>query len=258
MTAIICEDLQPGIVTVTMNRPDNRNALSMAQVTALQQSFAALGERRDCRVIILTGTGSGFCTGADLQDKQFAAGNENLTKSGYVVEAQQLLVDMLLTIRELEKPIIAAINGAAIGGGLALALVSDIRVTAESAQFAAGCTKFGVSACDVGVSYLLPRIVGASCAAELMLTGRTFDASEAQRIGMTHEVVNDSQLMTAALKTAELIVGNSEKCILMTKQALRASPDAGSLRQAIEQENRTQVLDYFNASIGLAQHSVPS
>lgn len=258
MTAVICEDLQPGIVKVTMNRPDRLNALSMAQATALQRSFAALGARRDCRVIILTGAGPGFCAGADLQDKQSAAGNESLTKSGYVVEAQQHLVDMLLTIRELEKPVIAAINGIAIGGGLALALVSDIRVASESAQFAAVCTRVGVSACDVGVSYLLPRIVGASCAAELMLTGRTFDAREAQRIGMTHDVVNDSQLMTAALKTAMQIVGNSESGVVMTKQGLWASLDACSLRQAIEQENRTQVLDYFNASISLSEQRVPS
>ncbi len=258
MTAVICEDLQPGIVKVTMNRPDSLNALSMAHVTALQQSFAALSARRDCRVIILTGAGRGFCGGVDLQEKQLAAGSENLTKSGYVVEAQQHLVDMLLTIRELEKPVIAAINGIAVGGGLALALVSDIRVAAESAQFATAYTKVGVSASDVGVSYFLPRIVGASCAAELMLTGRTFDAREAQRIGMTHDVVNDSQLMTAALKTAEQIVGNSENGVVMAKKGLRASLDACSLRQAMEQENRTQVLDYFNASIGSAQQSVPS
>ncbi len=258
MTAVICEDLQPGIVKVTMNRPDSLNALSMAHVTALQQTFAVLGERRDCRVIILTGAGHGFCAGADLQGEQLTAGGESLTKLGYVVEAQQHLVDMLLTIRELDKPVIAAVNGVAIGGGLALALVSDIRVASESAQFAAACIKVGLSACDVGVSYLLPRIVGASCAAELMLTGRTFDAYEAQRIGMTHAVVQDGELMAAAVKTAEQIVGNSENGVMMTKKGLWASLDACSLRQALEQENRTQVLDYFNDSLGIVQQRVPS
>ncbi len=258
MTAVICEDLQPGIVKVTMNRPDSLNALSMAQVTALQQTFAALGKRRDCRVVILTGAGHGFCAGADLHDKQLAADGESLTKLGYVVEAQQNLVDMLLTIRELDKPVIAAVNGVAVGGGLALALVSDIRVASESAQFAAAFIRVGLSACDVGISYLLPRIVGASCAAELMLTGRTFDAFEAQRIGMTHDVVQDGQLMAAAIKTAEQIAGNSDSGVMMTKKGLWASLDACSLRQALEQENRTQVLDYFDDTMALEQQNVLS
>lgn len=249
MTSVICEDLQPGIVKVTMNRPASLNALSMAHVTALRETFAELAARRDCRVIILTGAGRGFCSGADLKDKELALGSESLTKLGYVVESQQHLVDMLLTIRELDKPVIAAVNGAAVGGGLALSLVSDIRIAAKSAKFGAAFIKVGLSACDVGVSYLLPRIVGASRAAELMLTGRVFDAHEAHRIGMAHDVVEDNQLMATALQTAELIVGNSEYGVMMTKKGLWANLDASSLRQAIELENRTQVLGYFTGNM---------
>lgn len=249
MTLVICEDLQPGIVKVTMNRPDSLNALSERHVVALQKTFSELGLRRDCRVIILTGAGRSFCAGADLRDEQAAPTSESLTRLGHVVQAQQHLVDMLLTIRELTKPVIAAINGTAVGGGLALALVSDIRLASGSAKFGAASIKVGLSASDIGVSYLLPRIVGASRAAELLLTGRTFDAQEALCIGMAHDVVADGELMPAAIKTAELIAGNSECGVMMTKRGLWANLDASSLRQAIELENRTQVLGYFTGGM---------
>lgn len=255
MALVICEDLQPGIVKVTMNRPESLNALSVGHVTALQETFVELGARRDCRVIILTGAGRGFCAGADVKDKALAPGGESLTRQGYVVQSQQQLVDMLLTIRELEKPVIAAVNGTAVGGGLALSLVSDIRIASKSARFGAASITVGLSACDVGVNYLLPRIVGASRAAELMLTGRVFDAQEACRIGMAHDVVEDSQLMAAALQTAELIVGNNEYGVMMTKKSLWANLDEASLRQAVELENRTQVLGYFSGNMEKAMRA---
>jgi enoyl-CoA hydratase len=139
-------------------------------------------------------------------------------------------------------PVIAAINGAAAGGGLALALASDVRIAAASARCNVAFVRVGLSGCDCGVSYLLPRAVGTSAAFELMLTGRPVDAEEALRIGLVARVVPDEELQEAALATAALIVGNSPFGVEMTKEVMWAALDAGSLADAVALENRTQIL----------------
>ena len=155
----------------------------------------------------------------------------------------------MLKIRELPQPVIAAVNGAAVGGGLAIALASDIRVASDRASFGAVFIKAGLSSCDVGTSYLLPSIVGAARAAELMLNGRIFDAGEAQAMGLVHHVTADAGLMESALVTARQICANNEYGVWMTKMGLWANLDASSLRQAMELENRTQVLGYFSGNM---------
>jgi enoyl-CoA hydratase len=241
---------------LTLNRPERRNALSMSLVLDLRAAVAEVDGSRECRVAILRGAGKGFCAGADLKgDDVRVPGTEGMSELGTIYKMQENLAQAVLALRECQKPVIAAVHGAAVGGGLALALACDVRLAAESAVFGSVFIRVGLSSCDVGVSYLLPRIVGAARAAELMLTGRHFDAREAERIGLVHRVVTDEALLGAALETAGQIAENSEYGVWMTKQGLWANLDAPSLRHAIELENRTQVLGTFTGNMSEAMHA---
>jgi enoyl-CoA hydratase len=152
-------------------------------------------------------------------------------------------------LRALSKPVIAAVNGPATGGGLALALACDVRVAAESARFNVAFIRVGLSGCDIGVSYLLPRLVGASRAFELMLTGRMIDAAEADRIGLVSKMVPDGKVLDAALDTAELIRANSPFGVWMTKEVMWDNLEASSLQAAIDLENRTQLLSSYTGDM---------
>ncbi|MBM4463414.1 MAG: enoyl-CoA hydratase [Chloroflexi bacterium] len=255
MDSVRVETIRPGIALLTMNRPDNRNALSPELIDGLKSALRDTGDDRAIRVVILTGAGKAFCAGADMKGGGLPARAEGYGRLGTAYKYQEELVDLMLLIRELQKPVIAAVNGAAVGGGLAIALHSDIRIASESARFGAVFIRVGLSSCDVGTSYLLPRIVGAGRAAELMLTGRIFGAQEAERIGLVLRVVPDGQLLECALETAELIRENSEYGVWMTKQGLWANLDAPSLRHAIELENRTQVLGVFTDNMEEARQA---
>jgi enoyl-CoA hydratase/carnithine racemase len=160
-------------------------------------------------------------------------------------DSQVRLANLFTRLYELDVPVIAAVNGVAVGGGLAFALFSDIRVASEQARFGSAFIKAGFSSMDMGTSYLLPKIVGAGVARELMLTGRIIDAAEAYRIKFVHEVVAPDELMPAALKLARSIAENNAYGVWQTKIGLNAALDAPSLRHAIELENRTQILSGF-------------
>jgi enoyl-CoA hydratase len=249
MSNVEVETIRPGIVLATMNRPERLNALSMQQVSEIKSALEEVSRDRACRAVILTGAGRAFCAGADLKDDRAAPGAEDMNRVGLVYKSQEHLAELMLMIRELQKPVIAAVNGAAVGGGFGICLVCDVRVASVSASFGSVYIKAGLSSCDMGTSYLLPRIVGAARAAELMLTGRIFDAAEAERIGLVHRVVQEDRLLDAALETAELIAENNEYGVWMTKQGLWANLDAPSLRHAMELENRTQVLGSFTENM---------
>lgn len=253
MEAVQLEQIEAGVFLLTMDRPSQLNALSRQLLADLHQAFDRLKSERDCRVVIITGAGRGFCSGADLSEQagpgDIPGTTEDMGQLGFIYKYQQYLAELMLKIRELPQPVIAAVNGAAVGGGLAIALASDIRVASNKAKFGAVFIKAGLSSCDVGTSYLLPRIVGASRAAELMLTGRIFDAAEAQGNGLVHSVAEPDGLLDCALETARQIVANNEYGVWMTKMGLWSNLDAGSLRQAMELENRTQVLGYYTGNM---------
>jgi enoyl-CoA hydratase len=200
--------------------------------------------------VVLTGAGKGFCAGANM------GGGDELPERardrgpvGLVQMAQEHIAELILAIRELPQPVIAAVHGAAIGGGLALALACDLRIASDDARFAAHFIRVGLSSCDVGTSYLLPRVVGPTIAAELMLTGRRFGAEEGARIGFLNRVVPHDELLATAIELGELIAANSEYGVYMTKIGLWANLDAPSLRYAMELENRTQVLGTFTGNM---------
>lgn len=250
MSNVITTELENEILEVRLNRPDRLNALSEGLIGELTATFRELNCNREVRVVVLTGEGRGFCAGADLQSDGSTPGSipgtEGMGQLGYVYKFQEYLAELMLAIHECDKPVIAAVNGAAVGGGLAIALASDLRIASEKAKFGAAFIKTGLSACDVGCSYLLPRIVGVSAATEMMLTGRNIDAEEAARLQLVSQVVAPEELASTALQLARAIAENSEYGVWMTKKGIRANLDAPSLRHAMELENRTQVLGYFS------------
>jgi len=244
MTAVDFDLLDDGIARITLNRPDVLNAIDGALLDGLDVALDRLGSG-DYRVAILTGSGRGFCAGADLSGTgqpwtQAAAAPFKTT-----YDAQVRLADQMTRLYEMPIPVIAAVNGVAVGGGLAYALHCDIRIAAQAARFGSVFIKAGFSSMDMGTSYLLPRIVGAGVARELMLTGRIVDAEEAMRIHLVHEVVPAEELMDSALEMARSIAANNAYGVWQTKIGLNAALDAPSLRHAKEIENRTQVLSGF-------------
>lgn len=248
MSSVTTRTLEDGILEVQMNRPERLNAIDEQLIGELTQVFRDLNRNRDVRVVILSGAGKGFCAGADLKAAAGPGaipGTEGMSQLGFVYKYQEYLAELMLAIHECDKPVIAAVNGAAVGGGFAIALASDIRIASENAKFGAVFIKTGLSSCDVGTSYFLPRMVGATKAAELMLTGRIFDAEEAERMQLVSSVVPPHELAECALAMARVIAANSEYGVWMTKKGLWANIDAPSLRHAMEMENRTQVLGYF-------------
>ena len=186
MSLVLTEELEPGIVLVTMNRPERLNALSQGLIAELHATFDRINGDRDVRAVILTGAGRGFCAGDDLkgvEGEHGAPGTEGMNTIPLIYLTQEHLASLHERIHRLRQPVIAAVNGAAVGGGFAMALSCDIRFASESARFGSVFITLGVSSCDMGTSYLLPRLVGASRAAELMLTGRIFDAAGSARDG---------------------------------------------------------------------------
>ena len=240
--AVLVEAVGKGITQITMNRPDRLNAMNYDLVAGLHDALDAVAADRTCRVIVLTGAGRGFCAGLDLTEGASPPEARGLGRAQAGMTVQKLIAGLVPKMRTTPQPIIAAVNGAASGGGLALALGSDIRIAGASAKFNVAFVKIGLSGCDIGVSWLLPRLVGASRAHEMMLTGRLIDADEAERIGLVVRVVPDDELLDAALETAEQIVGNSPFGIWMTKEVMWSNLETGSLQAGIDLENRTQVL----------------
>jgi len=239
---------RPGVTVVTLNRPDRLNAMSYELVAELHAAFDAIGRDRSTRVVVLTGAGRGFCAGLDLKDgaamPRPTDGEDGTTPSR--VEAgmatQQHIATLVPHMRGLRQPIIAAVNGPAAGGGLALALASDVRLAAPEARFNVAFVRLGLSGCDIGVSWLLPRLIGASRAFELMLTGRLIDADEAERLGLVSRVVRDGSVVDAALDVADEIRANSPTGVWMTKEVMWSQLEVGSLQAGIDLENRTQIM----------------
>jgi enoyl-CoA hydratase len=241
----VADDVLPSIdgdiATLTLHRPERLNALSDAMLAAF---FAALDRvaASTARVMVLTGAGRGFCAGFDLS---LAASIESPAGEPAAfgwAQRQERFGALVTRLRALPQPVIAAVNGAATGAGLGLALACDVRLAGASARFSSAFVKVGMSSCDVGVSWLLPRAIGTSRAFELMLTGRMIGATEAERIGLVSACVEDADLMPRARALADEIAGNGAMAVWMTKRGAWANLETGSLSAAIELENRTQVV----------------
>ena len=243
--AVLVDRPLDAVARITLNRPDRRNAMNVDLLGGLYDALGALRLDRTCRVIVLTGAGKGFCAGLDLAEGVKLPDLPGLGPAKAGMRVQQYIANLIPLMRSQPQPIIAAVNGAASGGGLALTLGSDIRIAATSARFNVAFIKVGLSACDIGTSWILPRLIGASRAYELMLTGRFVDSDEALRIGLVTSVAADDALMDAVLAEAELILANGPFGVRMTKEVMWSQLEIGSMQAGIDLENRTQVLSSF-------------
>jgi enoyl-CoA hydratase len=198
------------------------------------------------RVVVLTGAGRGFCAGLDLGGYGTAPGYEwkGAVEKGLAV--QKHIASLIPHLRSLPQPVIAAVNGPASGGGFALVLGSDIRLAASTARFNAAFIRIGLSACDIGTSWLLPRLVGAARAQELMLTGRLFDAAEALNMGLVTSVMAGDDLLEAAYAKAEEVMLNTPLGVALTKEGMWSALEIPGLQAAIDMENRQQIMASFS------------
>lgn len=231
---------RPEIAVLTLNRPDKLNALTYELVEALHDALDAAGNDNTVRVVVLTGAGRGFCSGLDLStpNPDEAGGGTEFPRSG--MRWQERIAELTAKIHRLRQPVIAAVNGVAYGGGFGIAAACDIRVASPSARFCTQFIKLGLGGCDIGVSYTLPRIIGAGTAFDLILTARAVDAEEAQRLGLVSRVTETP--VDEAMSIAETLCDFGKFGVESTKQVLWANLEASSLEAALHLENRSQIL----------------
>jgi enoyl-CoA hydratase len=239
MSFVRVERPREGIALVTLDRPERMNAMAFDVMIPLREALEAVSHDNDVRVVVLTGTGGAFCSGADLEDPGRVPGIEGLTLPTIALRSMQLLDDVIMTIRRMHQPVIAAVNGPAIGGGFCLALVCDIRLASSAAYFRAAGIVNGLTASELGISYLLPRAVGSARAAEIMLTGRDVTADEALQIGLVSRVTDT--LLDDAYAAADRVVGFSRPGVELTKRMLWASLDAASMQAHMDHEGVAQL-----------------
>jgi enoyl-CoA hydratase/carnithine racemase len=222
---------------LTINRPDRMNTLTPDTMDELDHYFGKLFWDHSVRIVVMQGAGpKAFCAGLDLKDHKGA------NSVGEGLRMQRRLSEIVVRMRRCQQPIIALIRGPACGGGFGMALAADIRIMGESARMNAAFIKLGVSACDVGVSYFLPRLVGVSIASELMLTGRFINAERSLRVGLCSEVGPDDKLEEMAQSYIDEMLAASPLGLRLTKDCLNHSVDASSLEAAIAMEDRNQIL----------------
>ncbi len=227
---------------ITLARPEKLNAMNAILVEELHQALDAVNDEPDTRAVIITGDGRGFCAGLDLTGYGLLEGSASYGRVPNGMRVQQHIATLATKLRGLSKPVIAAVNGAAAGGGLAIALASDVRIAATSAKFNVAFVRIGLSGCDIGVSWMLPRLIGASRAFELLLSGRIIDSVEADRIGLVTKVVPDAELLDSAIAMAQSFAANSPMGVWMTKEVMWSQLEIPSMQAGIDLENRTQIM----------------
>jgi len=223
---------------LTLNRPDSLNAITNEMVTELRDYFGSLYENIETRIVVMRGAGRAFCAGLDIKQ---ATGHRKPVVGGGM-GFQGYLGEVYIRMRRCPQPIIALVHGPACGGGFSFALASDIRIAGESARMNTAFIRIGLSACDMGSSYFLPRLVGGSVAAELMMTGRFIHADRALATGLVSEVVPDDQLNEAVQPYLDEMLSTSPMGLRLTKEGLNMAIDAPGLEAAMAIENRNQLL----------------
>jgi len=241
MSFVLVDKPRPNVTLVTLNRPERMNAMAFDVMIPFRQALEEISYDNDTRVVVITGAGHGFCSGADLEDSGVVPNISGLTRPGIARRAMGVLDDVILALRKMHQPVIGAINGAAIGGGFCLAVATDIRIASDAAYFRAAGINNGLTASELGISYLLPRAIGSSRAFDIMLTGRDVDAAEAERIGLVSRVVAGEELLDACYETASRIIGFSRVGVELTKRMLWSGLDASSLTAHMDHEGHAQL-----------------
>ena len=231
-TVLVEHDDATGVTTITLNRPDALNSLTVPMKQALLAAFQAIDGRRETRAVILTGAGRAFCAGQDLRERLQA------DAAPLGVEVRERYNPIVRAMRGLDQPIVAAINGVAAGAGASLAMAADIRIAADTASIALAFGRVGLVP-DSGATWFLPRLVGATRAAELALLNEPVGAADAVRLGLVGRVVPADQLATTAREVAKRLAAGAPRAIALTKQALAAAWDR-DLETALEEEAELQ------------------
>jgi enoyl-CoA hydratase len=240
---LVVDRSHAGVALLTLNRPHHLNALTSEMLATIYATLEGLGRDEACRVIVVTGAGRGFCAGDDLVDyrpPEWVPVDVGPIQSN--MYQQKYVAQLVPRMRAVPQPIIAAVNGATAGAGYALALGADLRLAGESALFVDAFVKIGATGAELGLSWLLQRIVGATRAAEIVLTGRRVGGAEAARIGLVLDTVPDDELLPSALRLADEIITNTPFGTWMGKATLWSNLEIGSLDAAIDLEARTQIL----------------
>jgi enoyl-CoA hydratase len=232
--------LRDGITIITFDRMQARNALTVDMARNLTAMLNEVDADPECHVVVLAAKGEGFCAGLDL--KNVMTGSD--AQDGVIgwMAVQEVFAGLMQRVTRLRQPVIAAVQGAAVGAGLGLALASDIRIGTPSTKFLVGAVKLGLTAGECGISYHLPRVIGAGRAFEIMLTGRVVGAEEARTIGLLTDIVSNEALLDRALETARAITANAPYSIKHSKQVMWANLEAPSLESAVQLENHVQVV----------------
>ncbi|MFQ5478488.1 MAG: enoyl-CoA hydratase-related protein [Candidatus Binatia bacterium] len=242
MNTVIVDKPSEQISVIELHQPDRLNPMNFELVGDLYEAIEKVSADNETRVAILTGGGRGFCSGMDLDDAGMPPNIDGLPMSRIAIRAMEFMANLVPALRAMPQPVIAAVNGPAVGGGFCLAVGADIRLAGESASFRGAGIINGLTGTELGISYLLPRLIGASRANEVLLTGRRVSAEEAERIGLVSRIVADDKLMETTLGLAEQMCELSAHGLSMTKRVLWANLEAGSLGAAIDLENRSQLL----------------
>ncbi len=234
--------VRPHITVIRLNRPERLNALNYELVSELHDALDAVADDQNCKVVVLTGAGRGFCAGLDLKDWGVPPGPGEHRHAHVGIDGQAFMSNLTVHMRNTPQVIVAAVNGAAYGGGLALACAADVRIASASARFCAAFIRTGLTGTDIGISYLLPRLIGTSRAFDLILSGRDIDAGEAERMGIVSQVVPDEVLADRAMAYASVMAGYTRTGLVLTKEVLWHNVDNPSMTAAIAIENRNQAL----------------
>jgi enoyl-CoA hydratase len=234
---VLVEHPRPAVALVTLNRPERMNSMAFDVMVPLKAALDEINHDNAVRAVVLTGAGTGFSSGADHKSAGSVPHVDGLTRPAFGLRSMEVLDDVILALRKLHQPVIAA----AIGGGLCLALAADIRVASTDAYFRAAGINNGLTASELGLSYLLPRAIGSSRAFEIMLTGRDVDAEEAERIGLVSRRVPHTDLLDTCYDMAERIAGFSRPGTELTKRTLWSGLDAGSLEAHMQAEGLGQL-----------------
>jgi enoyl-CoA hydratase len=246
---VLVDKPQPHTTVITLNRPDRLNAMSIDLVIALHDALEGVAEDNDTWVVVLTGAGRAFCSGLDLKDYGVIPNIDGLQVGRIAQRSMRYYSRLVPQMRRMPQPIIAAVNGPAYGGGLCLSLGAELRIGGDSAVFNSTGIVNGLTSTELGISFLLPRLIGAAHSNDILLTGRRVDAADALRIGLVSQVVPDDELLPAALAMAERMCGFSPYGLAMTKDVLWTNLEVASLEAAIEVEDRNQLLLGFTENL---------
>jgi enoyl-CoA hydratase len=238
---VLVDRPRPNIALITLNRPERMNSMAFDVMVPLKGVIEEISYDNDVRVVVLTGAGRGFSSGADHKSAGAVPNIDGLTRPTFALRSMEVLDDVIMGLRRMHQPVIAAVNGPAIGGGLCLALAADIRIASAEAYFRAAGINNGLTGSELGLSYLLPRAIGASRAFEIMLTGRDVDADEAERIGLVSRKVPGDLLLQTCYQVAEQIAAFSRPGVELTKRTLWTGLDAGTLEGHMQAEGLGQL-----------------